>query len=251
VQNEVSDVDGALLYRLRGGLLPLIDLAEELRLPRGTSSAGITLLVLDASGRRFGMMVDDVGDTIEVVVKPLTRGIRSIPVFAGATIMSDGRPALVLDPDGLANAAGLTTAVPAAAAEEVGVPRDAPSWLLATGTGGRRLAVTMSSVWRLERVHRDRLQRGSQTDVIDYGNALLPLVRLADELDAEQVDVIICDSAAGRVGLVVESIEDVVPGELVPSAVPGRPDMARLELDGRLTELLDVEALVAGEEVLR
>jgi two-component system chemotaxis sensor kinase CheA len=251
VQNEVSDVDGALLYQLRGGLLPLIDLAEELRLPRGTSSAGITLLVLDASGRRFGMMVDDVGDTIEVVVKPLTRGIRSIPVFAGATIMSDGRPALVLDPDGLANAAGLTTAVPAAAAEEVGVPRDAPSWLLATGTGGRRLAVTMSSVWRLERVHRDRLQRGSQTDVIDYGNALLPLVRLADELDAEQVDVIICDSAAGRVGLVVESIEDVVPGELVPSAVPGRPDMARLELDGRLTELLDVEALVAGAEVLR
>jgi len=132
---------------------------------------------------------------------------------------------------------------------------DAPSWLVATGTGGRRLALTMSSVWRLERLTRDQLQRGSQTDVIDYGDALLPLLRLDDDIvsgpDAGEVDVIICDCTAGRVGLVVESIEDIVPGRLVPSALPGRPGMARLELDGRLAELLDVEALVAGAEVFR
>jgi two-component system, chemotaxis family, sensor kinase CheA len=256
VGKEVSDVDGARLLRLRGGLLPLVDLADELKLPRGASSDAVTLLVLDASGRRFGMVVDEVGDTIEVVAKPLTRGIRSIPVFAGATIMADGRPALVLDVDGLADGAGLTTAV--TAAEEAPVVGDASSWLVATGTGGRKLAVTMSSVWRLERLDRDRLARGSGADVIDYGNTLLPLVRLDERIgagssdrDAGEVDVIICDSGAGRVGLVVDSIDDIVPGHLVPSAVPGRPGMARLELDGRLTELLDIEALVAGAEVLR
>ena len=255
VRKEVSDVDGARLLRLRGGLLPMIDLAEQLEVPRNAASDDITLLVLDASGRRFCMVVDDVGETVEVVVKPLTRGIRSIPVFAGATIMSDGRAALVLDLDGLATTAGLTTTVQAAPAEEPSVVGDAPSWLVATGTGGRRLALTMSSVWRLERLTRDQLQRGSQTDVIDYGDALLPLLRLDDDIvsgpDAGEVDVIICDCTAGRVGLVVESIEDIVPGRLVPSALPGRPGMARLELDGRLAELLDVEALVAGAEVFR
>ena len=258
VREAVSDVDGARVYRLRGGLLPMIDLADELGVTRSTPSDGITLLVLDASGRRFGMVVDDVGDPIEVVVKPLTRGIRSIPVFAGATIMSDGRPALVLDLDGLADGAGLTKAAPAAPAEEIQAVSDAPSWLLATGTGGRQLAVTMSNVWRLERMHRDRLQHGSRTGVIDYGDVLLPLVRLDDHIDAgssdpeaDEVDVIICDCASGRVGLVVESIEDIVPGQLVPSPVPGRPGMARLELDGRLAELLDVEAVLAGAEVFR
>jgi two-component system chemotaxis sensor kinase CheA len=257
-RKEVSDVSGARLYRLRGGLLPLFDLAEVLGLPRSTSSEGITLLVLDASGRRFGIVVDDVGATVEVVVKPLTRGIRSIPVFAGVTIMSDGRPALVLDPDGLADRAGLTTAAPAASTEEAPVVREAPSWLVATGTGGRQLAVTMSSVWRLERLRRDRLQRVSQTDVIHYGDALIPLVRLDDDLDLGpsapddgEVDVIICNSTAGWIGLVVESIEDIVPGRLVPSAVPGGPGMARLELDGRLAEPLDVEALIAGAGVVR
>jgi two-component system, chemotaxis family, sensor kinase CheA len=261
-RKEVSDVDGARLLRLRGGLLPLIDLADELTVARRASSDTVTLLVLDASGRRFGLVVDEVGDTIEVVAKPLTRGIRSIPVFAGATIMADGRPALVLDVDGLAEAAGLTIAAPAAAAEASPVLGDAARWLLATGTGGRQIAVTMSSVWRLERVPRDRLARGSQTDVIEYGNAALPLVRLDQDLDpdssdpdsdpdAGELDVIICDCIAGRVGLVVESIEDIVAGHLLPSAVAGSPGMARLELEGRLTELLDVEALVAGAEVFR
>jgi two-component system, chemotaxis family, sensor kinase CheA len=260
LHKSVSEVGGAQLYRLRGGLVPLIELAAQFgSAPRPTPD-GLTTVIVDADGKRFGILVEDVGDPVEAVVKPLTRSIRQIRLFSGVTIMSDGRAALIVDPVGLADAAGLKTAGPAAAvAEEASPSSQTASMLLATGTGGRHLAILMDSVWRLERVRRDRLQRGGGIDVLDYGDALLPLIRLDEALaangartsDEQHVDVIVCDSSTGRVGLVVESIEDVVAAEPVASPVPGRSGLARLEVDGRVAELLDVDALVAVAELTR
>lgn len=261
LRDAVSEIGSARLYRLRGGLVPLLDMAEQFGTPRATPSPdGITAVIVDYEGKRFGIVVDAVGDPVEAVVKPLTRSIRSIRVFSGVTIMSDGQAALIVDLDGLADAAGVRTATPPPVAPQEVLPSpELASMLLATGTGGRSLAVAMSSVWRLERVHRDRLQRGGGIDVIDYEDALLPLFRLDDDIAAESppavgeqhVDVIVCDSSVGKVGLVVQSIQDVVSGQPVPSPVPGQSGMARLELDGRVADLLDVEALVAVAELTR
>jgi chemotaxis protein histidine kinase CheA len=140
-----------------------------------------------------------------------------------------------------------------------------PSLLLATGAGGMHLAVSLSAVQRLEQFAPEQMLRSGDIDIIRYGDAILPLLRLADLLPgpgderrhpqaprAEHAQTIVCHSSAGSVGLVVESIEDVVPEPGFPSAPSGRPGVARrLVIAGRVTELLDVEALAvaAGHRV--
>src|SRR6185369_16469532 len=95
------------VYRLRGNLLPLVDLRHELGLgtrPEGEDEV-MNIVVLQAEDRQFGLVVEGVTDTEEIVVKPLGRQLKGIPTFAGATIMGDGRLALILDVLGLAQRA--------------------------------------------------------------------------------------------------------------------------------------------------
>jgi two-component system chemotaxis sensor kinase CheA len=251
VRESVVDIDGARVHRLRGGLLPLVELAELFEVETAAMPSDLlTTVVVDVDGRRFGIVVDEVGDPFDAVVKPLTRGVRSIPLFAGVTIMSDGRPSLIVDVKGVAETAGLSAATQIVAEPDGPALGAAPSLLLARGADGRRVAVAMSSVWRLERIPRESVARSSDMDVFDYGDALLPLVRLGDDaadgpLPPNELDVIVCESSAGRVGLVVQSIEDVVGGEVVPAPIPGKADMARLEVEGQVAELVDIESLIA------
>ena len=103
-------VHGAPVYRLRGSLLPLVYLNRELRLasrtprrPTGRREA-VNIVVLQADDRQFGLVVDEINDTEEIVVKPLGKQLKGITCFAGATIMGDGKVALILDVLGLAQA---------------------------------------------------------------------------------------------------------------------------------------------------
>jgi two-component system chemotaxis sensor kinase CheA len=267
VLSSVDEVDGTRIHRLRGRLLPLVAMAEHLRVtPTGTSADGLTIVVVGIDGRRFGIVVDAVGDTVDAVVKPLTQATRSIAMFAGVMILSDGRPALIVDLDGLAAAGGLLTpsaddAAPSAASEKV----QKTSLLLATVASGEHLAVALSAVQRLEHFPRERVQRSRGSDVVQYGDAILPLMRVGELLPgfgtgderasvetAEHVPTIVCHSSAGPVGLVVERIEDVVVERLEPSSRSRQRGAARrLVVDDRVTELIDVEALVADAEAHR
>ena len=262
VHSSVDDLDGARVYRLRDRLLPLVELADQLGVTAAAVPAdGLMVVVVEIHGKRFGLVVDAVADTTEVVVEPLTRATRSIAVFAGVTILADGRPTLIVNLNALAAAAGV-----------VGVRDDRPrevevsdevvddsSLLLATGVGGGHLAVSLSAVRRLERFPRQLVQRSGEVDVVHYGDEILPLLRLDELLPdsrangngasrgaAEHVQTIVCHSADGPVGLVVERINDVVaePSALAqPSSRRGV--IRRLVIDDRVTELLDIDALVA------
>jgi chemotaxis protein histidine kinase CheA len=137
---------------------------------------------------------------------------------------------------------------------------DEPSLLLATGHGGAHLAVSLAAVQRLEQFAPEQLQRSGEIDVIRYGDAFLPVLWLADLLSdarhgrgdpqtprAEHAQTIVCESSVGPLGLVVERIEDVVPQPRVPSQPSSRPGVAgRFVIDDRVTELLDIEALVTA-----
>src|SRR5207253_2642137 len=94
--HAVEFVHGAPVYRLRGKLLPLVGLARELGLPAADGGEG-TVVVLQADGRPFGLIVGDVLDTEEIVVKPLARLFRRLPVYAGATSVGDGHVPHILD----------------------------------------------------------------------------------------------------------------------------------------------------------
>ena len=109
----IEHIHGVPVYRLRGNLLPLVFLHKELRVePKGPSESGpVHVAVLQAGERPFGLVVEAVHDTEEIVVKPLSKHLKGIPLFAGATIMGDGRVSLILDILGLAQRAGVVSEV--------------------------------------------------------------------------------------------------------------------------------------------
>jgi two-component system chemotaxis sensor kinase CheA len=258
----VDDLDGARIHRLRDRLLPLVELADQLGLTAAATPAdGLMVVVVEMHGKRFGLVVDAVGDTTEVVVEPLTRATRSIAVFAGVTILADGQPTLIVDLNALAAAAGVVGSGDDRPREVVlaGDRVDESSLLLATGPGGGHLAVSLAAVQRLERFPREIVQHSGEVEVVQYGDAILPLLRLDELLPdaradrngasaaaAEHVQTIVCHSADGPVGLVVDRIDDVVAEPAVPAQPSSRHGVIRrLVIDDRVTELLDIDALVA------
>ena len=93
----------------RGQLLPLVYLDELLQLVRPRSQRELYIVVLHADDRNFGLVVDAIRDTEEIVVKPLQKQLKTVQVFSGAAIMGDGRVALILDVLGLAQLAGVVS----------------------------------------------------------------------------------------------------------------------------------------------
>ena len=111
-RTAIETVHGFTVYRLRGRLLPLVYLSRELRLVEAaTPAAGrdgvINIVVLRAEGRLFGLIVDEINDTQDIVVKPLRKQLRKVATFSGSSIMGDGRVALILDVLGLAQRANV------------------------------------------------------------------------------------------------------------------------------------------------
>jgi two-component system chemotaxis sensor kinase CheA len=258
----VHDVDGARIYRLRDRLVPLVDLAEQFHLDRPSGAESLVVVVVETNRRRFGIVVDAIGDTTDVVVKPLTRAIRSIRMFAGITILGDGEPALILDVAGLASSAGITATRDHDDAERRVEPEDAASMLLvASGADDSRVAIGMAAVRRLEQIASDSVERWGPFEVVQYRGGILPLVRVADMLPngtpTAPVDVlhtVVCESSIGMVGLVVGRIEDVVARPV--AAAGGQPPDRRgvietLVVNSRVTELLDVEMLIADAGIGR
>jgi two-component system chemotaxis sensor kinase CheA len=143
----VEYISGTPIYRRRGELIPLANL-EALLAGRSQREVAIpaNVVVVSAEGRKLGIVVDDLHDSEEIVVKPLARQVHGIPLYAGATILGDGRVSLILDIRGLADEAGLVTrraaASPAAVgAPAVGAPADAHGGLLVVKCADRRIAV--------------------------------------------------------------------------------------------------------------
>ncbi len=258
IAESVHEVGAARIQRLRGELLPLIDLAEQLRVATDSHDDELIVVVIETHGRRFGLVVDAVGETTEAVVKPLTLATRSIPLFAGVTILADGRPLLILDVSVLASRAGIVTAPDEETPDvpEAGVT-DSTSLLLATGADGSRVAVRLPVVHRLEQFRADAIERSGTIDLVPYRGRLLPLLRVDDMwsggetpgrvgTDSDRVQAVVCDSSVGPIGVVVERIEDIVPEPDIPAQPPTRRGvLASLVVAERITDLLDLEALIA------
>jgi two-component system chemotaxis sensor kinase CheA len=208
------------------------------------------------------------------VVKPLGRELKGLSVFAGATIMGDGRVALILDALGLAHRAGVVSGArertlaekPTASAEILN--RQA---VLLFAAGGGRMAIPLSQVARLEEFPRSAIERVGGRDVVQYRGEIMPLVHVGRVLrerhngDAhngkprrprangsaraagdETVPVVVCARDGRRVGLVVGRILDVVEETITVRSGAGRPGvMFAAVVQDRVTEFLDIGAVVA------
>jgi two-component system chemotaxis sensor kinase CheA len=259
----IETVSGAPVHRLRGDLLPLVHFNRELGLAGPGGTELVNIVVLQADRNQFGLVVDRVHDTQEIVVKPLGTQLKGIATYAGATILGDGKVALILDVLGLAQRAGVVAekrdrAVTAAAAPSGETAEDRES-LLIVGLGpDRRVAVPLSTVARLEKFPLSTVERAAQGEVIQYRDAILPLVSLSAALGvrSEQAvaadgtfDVVVHTSSTGRsVGLVVDRILDIVEQERrrADPRAPREGDGHAVVVDRRVTDVLDVPALVAA-----
>lgn len=268
VGTHLESVHDSLLYRLRGQLIPIVALTRELRLAEGR---GQYIVIVQAESKTFGLIVDDVRDTEEIVVKPLGKELKNLGVYAGATIMGDGVVALILDVVGLARRASVTNGE-----RRRGVSRmtpDAPaevafgrrrSLLFESGSGGR-FAVTLDAVSRLEEIDNQRLEQMSDRWVIQYRGGILPLVSVETLLEerrstpreaespaswssarrvSQSTQVIVLSRGEESIGLMVSQILDIVEHDhaFLGQTVGFRRGVVGTEiLHGKVCELLDVE----------
>jgi two-component system, chemotaxis family, sensor kinase CheA len=253
------------VYRLRGNLLPLVYLREQIGLPAHDPSASVAIVVLAARDRMFGLVVDGVHNTEEIVVKPLARQLKSIPVYAGATIMGDGKVALILDVVGIAMRSRVIIEMRTADGADIGGPlrhalrAQTVPVVLVEGFAGERQAIPLRSVSRLETLHRDNLERAFGRTVVQYDGGILPIVDLGELMGGgydngiqELLPTVVCYEGAQQFGVIVSRIVDIIElpqslidaisgresGEDAGDYGPGSP--SPLVADGRVTELLDV-----------
>ncbi len=263
VRERIETLYDSPVYRLRGELLPLVYLDRELGIApaKGADLAekDCNIVVVRADDQQFGLVVDEINDTEEIVVKPLDRQLKQLRIYAGTTILGDGAVALIIDMLGLAQAAGVVGedrragGLPDFAESGSSETTGASSYLLLAGGGGRRMAVELAGVSRLEEFPIERIERTGPFEVVQYRGAIMPLVRLSQSLglpaqsDGELLQVVVHTRNGMNIGLVVDGILDIVTESAPvshPSTTPGI--RAALVLDGKVADLLDVEALVAG-----
>src|SRR5271168_1074277 len=106
---HIEYVHGTPVYRRRGSLLPIAYLNQVLGLKAADQTEAVSMVVLQAEDRQFGLVVDGINDTQEIVVKPLGKQLKGLTLYAGATIMGDGRVALILDVLGIGQCSGILT----------------------------------------------------------------------------------------------------------------------------------------------
>jgi two-component system chemotaxis sensor kinase CheA len=261
----IEMIHGAPVYRLRGNLLPLVDLNSELRVEaRAAHAKGINeeinIVVLQADERQFGLVVDGINDTEEIVVKPLSKQLKGLPLFAGATIMGDGHVALILDVMGIAQHASVVSEVrdrglsDKNAHAQVG-GQERQTLLLCRPRQDGQLAIPLASVARLEEFRRDSVELAGHQEVVQYRGQIMPLVRLPAILypgesepnaGADTMQVVVYSHGGKSVGLVVGQIVDIVDEAI---AVERKGEEAGIQgsavIQQRVTDLLDIQGLLS------
>jgi two-component system, chemotaxis family, sensor kinase CheA len=247
------------VHRLRGQLLPLVFLDQVFGAPQTDHDGPINIVVLQADDSQFGLVIDDISDTAEIVVKPLGRLLKNAAGFAGATIMGDGRVALILDVAGLAQHAGMgATARNRQDQTARGDDRSAGiESILVVGLGERRFALPLANVARLEEIPEASVRSAGDQQVVHYRGQILPLVRLTDKLGIASeasstgtLQVLVCGSEERSVGLIVDAIYDVVEDRLLLSErTTSFGVRGTVVLHGEVTDILDLGAIL-GEDVV-
>jgi two-component system chemotaxis sensor kinase CheA len=256
-KTAIERLHGVPVFRLRGNLLPIVELSGVLGVESDGAPRDVNIVILQADECQFGLLVDTIFDTEEIVVKPLGRELKGLNVYAGATIMGDGKVALILDVAGLADRSGVVgagdrrLAADAASLERMRQQQDVQTeqlLLFRTGRSGR-MAIPLKSVARLEEFAREKIERVGNEDVIQYRGEILPLVHVSElfgepRSDAPTLQVVVHSSAHGNIGLVVDGIEDVVEDTFNAQKRGGRAGvLGSAVIQGRVTELLDADAV--------
>ncbi|MBS0295629.1 MAG: chemotaxis protein CheW [Proteobacteria bacterium] len=246
----IEYIDGAAVLRLRDRLLPLISLQALLGLEPSESPLGETCIVVARVGAfNFGVTVDRVFDTEEIVVKPVATVLRHLKLYSGATIMGDGSVILILDLKGVSAEAGAgqnSTGIQDDDADTTSADQDLSAILVFRADDNTLKAAPLAEVSRIEEVAAGQIERVDGRTVVQYRGKLMPIVSAdaepaADWQGGERRPLLVFARDDRAVGLLAGEIVDIVESSTrthLPSSQLG--SQGSLIIGGNAMELIDV-----------
>ncbi|WP_282609767.1 chemotaxis protein CheW [Pelagibius sp. Alg239-R121] len=266
-EHSIERINDTPVLRLRNRLLPLVNLRELLRLPpleaeveegegdgedNTTASSGAIkndnfIVVAQVGTYSFGIIVDRVFDTEEIVVKPVAPILRNIQLFSGNTILGDGAVVMILDPNGIAAATGEITvsgnAAEGAAERHVGHNDETVAMLVFRAADAAPKAVPLGLVARLEEIDLASVENSGGQRVVQYRGALMPLVQMdgAEELKTEgRQPVLVFNDRDRTMGLVVDEIVDIVEDRMnIELGTEKEGCIGSAIIDDKATDIID------------
>jgi two-component system chemotaxis sensor kinase CheA len=250
-EHRVERIKDTPVLRLRNKLLPLIFLRKFLRLgePAEQEAENGFVVVTQVGAECFGIVVDRVFHTEEIVVKPLASTLRHIHAFSGNTILGDGAVIMILDPNGIAAAfgsvrtggIGLETA---ADSEKQGPDRNKTALLIFRAGSPAPRAVPLSLVTRLEEIDVGSIEASGSRQVVQYRGHLMPLICPGDCVrvkDSGSQPLLVFSDGERSMALVVDQIVDIVEEEFEIEVSDGRPGiLGSAIVKGEATDIVDV-----------
>ncbi|KQP06650.1 ATPase [Methylobacterium sp. Leaf99] len=246
---QVERINGSPVLRLRERLLPIVTLTGVLgQAPAATDIDSGFVVVAQVGRQRFGIFVDEVFHTEEIVVKPMSSKLRHLPLFAGNTILGDGAVVLIVDPNGIAQQVSQSTqsgAIPVEAEAEETEAADAKATLLVfKGGAGSYKAVPLSLVTRLEEIDAAKVEWVGGRPLIQYRGRLMPLVPADPSIEIRKTGtqaLVVFSDGERAMGLVVDEIVDIVEERLDVEISADRSDLiGSAVLRGRATEIINI-----------
>ena len=248
-ESRVEIIRSAPVLRLRDQLLPLVSLRSLFALgPESATSEDMLIVITQVGTQIFGIIVDRVFDTEEIVVKPMSPVLRDIDYYSGNTIMGDGGVIMILDPNGIASAIGQhpqASEPDAATAANERLRQDASrmSFLVFRAGGGDLKAVPLDLVTRLEEFEVGKIETAGDQHVVQYRGQLVPLMPFngSHQWRSEGMQPALMFADGPRMmGLVVDEIVDVVEDVLdiqLATVSPGY--LGSAVIAGRATDIID------------
>jgi len=221
---KIEHLRGSEVLRLRGRLLPLVHLADVLGLKNGLLDKGnlIRILVVKSGSKQFGLVVDNIYDGEEILVKPIPKYLSDCHCYSGVTIMGDGRIAMILDPEGIANRAGLRFL------DESGQPSqdqisqydehmsELQNLLLFKCSGPETFGIHLSMVARVEKIHASKIERVGKKEFIQFKGEALRVIRPENYLPVTsgklkgQHKYVIIPKTKQPLGILIEKIHNTM-----------------------------------------
>ncbi|AWM05677.1 hybrid sensor histidine kinase/response regulator [Bradyrhizobium symbiodeficiens] len=249
-EHRIERIKDTAVLRLRNKLLPLIHLKKLLKIDDGAASDPENgfIVVTQVGSQTFGIVVDGVFHTEEIVVKPMSTKLRHIDMFSGNTILGDGAVIMIIDPNGIAKALGAAGSSAHDMGDEngahhIGSGEQTTSLLVFRAGSSQPKAVPLGLVTRLEELPADKIEFSNGRYMVQYREQLMPLVAMEGVTIASQgAQPILVFADDGRsMGLVVDEIIDIVEERLnieVGGSASGILGSAVIK--GQATEVIDV-----------
>jgi len=248
-EHRIEKIKDTTVLRLRDKLLPVAHLGRLLGAGTSGEVENGFVVVTQVGSQTFGIVVDGVFHTEEIVVKPLSSKLRHIAMFSGNTILGDGSVIMIIDPNGIAQAFGSTVTSQMVSDEEAGTTHAAEdeqttSLLVFRAGSSEPKAVPLALITRLEEIDARKIELSNGRHMVQYRGHLMPLISLSDKVrvkDEGAQPLLVFSDGSRSMALVVDEIVDIVEDRLDIEVAGGNSGvLGSAVIKGQATEIIDV-----------